>query len=368
MNPGQEVATRSPAQELVAQVRSDRFQEQIALALPSHVPARRFVRATVTALMQNPDLARANPDSLFQSVIRCAQDGLLPDGREAVLLVFNTKDGPKAQYLPMIGGYRKIAAEHGWTIRSAVVYEKDDFDFELGLTPKLVHVPVRPGAERGKMIAAYAVGTHKEHPPEFEVMSAADIEKVRQTSRSKDKGPWVDWEERMWEKTTGKRLFAKLPLGERDQARIARVIHVDELEPGQATDLLYGPGNGHSVRVIEETPAEAPEEASGEAASDADGPQAGSEVAPADETDFHTPDSERSSLAEEATAAGLVVFDGGRYGPKSGNPGLTIMQVYEKGDVGEAYLRHSLKNWKTEPVKSALAIFAKVYLPSGEES
>src|SRR5207237_7307297 len=134
--------------------------------------------------------------------------------------------GQKAVYMPMIGGFRKIAAEHGWKLRTAVVYANDRFDFELGMEPKLVHVPVRPGKERGEKIAAYAVGTHREHGTEIEVMYADDVEKVRQVSRSKDSGPWRDWPERMWEKTAGRRLFAKLPLGERDQERIRRVLDV----------------------------------------------------------------------------------------------------------------------------------------------
>jgi len=234
-----EVAVRTPQQELVSRVRTPEFREQIRLALPSNVTPDRFVRATATAMMQNPDLANAEIDSVFQSLLKCAQDGLLPDGREAALVIFNTKDGKKAQYLSMIGGLRKIAAEYGWAIRTQVVYENEVFEYEPGLEPKLTHRPVRPGHERGARIAAYAVGAHKDGRREVEVLTAADIEKVRGVSRAKDSGPWKDWPERMWEKTAGRRLFAKLPLGERETERVARVIDAS-YEPADAAAALYG--------------------------------------------------------------------------------------------------------------------------------
>ena len=61
-----DVVVRTPQQELVAQVRGDDFKAQIAAALPANVTPDRFVRATITALMQNPDLAtKATPDSIF---------------------------------------------------------------------------------------------------------------------------------------------------------------------------------------------------------------------------------------------------------------------------------------------------------------
>lgn len=234
-----DIVQRSPQAELVAQVRSEQFQEQLALALPEGVRRERFVRSVATALLDNPDLAdpeKVERTSVFQAVLKSAQDGLVPDGREAALVVF----GRKAQYMPMIGGFRKIAGEHGWTIRTAVVHEADEFEVELGVDPKVRHVPPRPGSDRGEIIAAYAVGAHGDGRREVEVMDLAEIEKVRAVSRSSGRGPWVDWFERMAEKTVGRRLFAKLPLGDRE--RIERVLEASRAEPVDATTALYGNG------------------------------------------------------------------------------------------------------------------------------
>lgn len=252
-----DIVVRTPQQELVAQIRGDGFKEQIAAALPANVTPDRFVRATVTALMQNPDLAtKASADSLFTSVIRCAQDGLLPDGREAALVIFVGK----AAYLPMVGGFRKIAAEHGWGIRSAVVYANDEFEHEAGLEPRLLHRPVRPGAERGAKIAAYAIAVHRDGRKEIELMTAEEIGKVRAVSRASDRGPWVEWEERMWEKTPVRRLFAKLPLDPGDR-RVARMLDASELGPAAAADLLYGSNGTTTTPALPPAAPATPEEA-----------------------------------------------------------------------------------------------------------
>lgn len=221
---------------LVASVRSPGFAEQVAAALPENVPAHRFVRATVTAVLANPDVALSDHASVLNALLRSAQDGLVPDGREAAIVVYKGK----AQYLPMVGGLRKIAAEYGWTISAAVVYANDEFDYELGLDDRLVHRRTRPGAPRGDKVAVYAVGRHRDGRRQHVVMYADEIQKVRNVSRARDRGPWVDWEERMWEKTAARRLFKELALDPNDQ-RIVRVLNAEELEPGEAERMLYGP-------------------------------------------------------------------------------------------------------------------------------
>jgi len=232
-----DVATRNPAaQELVAQVRSDVFVEQITDLLPENVPVSRFVRATGTALLANPDIAKCEPDTIFAALLRAAQDGLLPDGREAAIV----KYGTKASYLPMIGGIRKIAAEYGWTIDTNVVRANDDFEYELGLDPRLTHRPAL--GDRGALTHAYAISRHRDGLRLIDVMDAADIAKVRNVSRASGKGPWVDWEERMWAKSVGHLAFKGLSLDPSDQ-RVARLIaDAEVLGPEASAAMLYGPG------------------------------------------------------------------------------------------------------------------------------
>lgn len=229
---------KTKTQALVAQVRDPRFTEQVALALPEGTPPARFVRIAITALLENPELADAAPDSVWNALLRAAGDGLLPDGREAALTVDRGKAGPRARYMPMIGGFRKIAADHGWSIEARAVYAADTFGYELGEKTTIAHSPAPLGVERGAIVAAYAVGRHLASGRTIvEVMTAEDVAKARR--KAKTQAVWNDWPERMTEKTVGRRLFKLLPLG--TDRRAASVLNSDELEPGEAEELVYGP-------------------------------------------------------------------------------------------------------------------------------
>jgi recombination protein RecT len=229
-----EVATRTPMQELVSTVRGDQFGQQIAAALPGNVSPERFQRVTVTAINQNPDLVAVDRQTLFSAVIRCAQDGLLPDGREAALVVFNDKKaagGKRATYLPMIGGYRKIAAKSGLSLEAFLVFEHDDFEYEFGYEPSLHHKPPKLGSDRGQVLGAYAVARHVDGRKWLDVMSRDEIEKVRAVSRAatSEYGPWVNHWGEMARKTVARRLFKQLPLDDVDEAD-AKVIEAGDAD------------------------------------------------------------------------------------------------------------------------------------------
>lgn len=301
-----EVATRTPSQELVAQVRGEVFKEQIQMMLPEDVPASRFQRSVGTSLLQNPELASADTDSFFSSLFKAAADGLLPDGREAALVIFKGKDGVKrVQYLSMIGGLRKIAAQYGWTIRTNVVYAADEFDYQLGLEPSVTHKPAPVTAERGDPVAAYAVAAHRDGRREVEVMTLAEIEKVRGVSRSKDLGPWKDWWPQMAEKTVGRAIFPKLALDPADK-RVARIaLDAEDLGPERSAEMLYGPsGQSFQAREIEGSPQGAAEDGTREAAvarqAEADEPEAFSPEPPAPPSvpGFQVPDPVLDAAAE----------------------------------------------------------------------
>src|SRR3546814_8922350 len=60
-------------------------------ALPAHVSVEKFTRVAQTAIQNQPDLANVDRKSLFGAIVRLAQDGLLPDGREAAIVKFGNQ-------------------------------------------------------------------------------------------------------------------------------------------------------------------------------------------------------------------------------------------------------------------------------------
>jgi len=183
---------------------------QFKAALPAHVTVEKFSRVAMTAIQNNPQLQNADRASLFGAVVKLAQDGLLPDGREAALVMF----GNKAQAMPMIAGVLKKIRQSGEVakISSQVVYENDEFVISYGFDEDVTHVPPKLGQPRGKAIGAYATAILKDGSKLLEVMDLEQIEKVRKVSRSSGNGPWATWWDEMARKTVMRRLSKRLPM------------------------------------------------------------------------------------------------------------------------------------------------------------
>ena len=251
------VTTTKPATP-VEQIRAQlvAMTPEFRNALPSHIKPEKFQRVVMTVVQQNPDLLNADRRTLFASCIKCAADGLVPDGREAALVIFNTKvkqDGKDVwikavQYMPMIAGLQKRARNSGEIagIITQVVHENDELiqqpdDFEQPVR----HRPPALGVDRGKMIGAYAMAKLKDGTVLAEVMDISDIEKVRAVSRSKDRegnvyGPWKDWFDQMARKTVFRRLSKWLPM----DADLETLVQRDD-EPAEQVPTLA---------VVERTP------------------------------------------------------------------------------------------------------------------
>lgn len=201
---------------------------EFRMALPSHISPDKFQRTIMTAAQQNPDILAADRRTLLMAATKCATDGLLPDGREASFVLFNTKTKDEhgkdkwvkaVQYIPMLAGLQKRARNTGQIagLIAQVVYENDEFvqkpdDFE---TP-ILHRPPPLGQPRGEALGAYAIAKLRDGTIISEVMDAEQIAKVMAVSRSRDRnggvvGPWKDWREEMWRKTVFRRLSKWLP-------------------------------------------------------------------------------------------------------------------------------------------------------------
>lgn len=203
------------------------MKAEIAKALPKDIDPDRFIRTVVTSVQMNQDLLYADRRSLLSACMKAAQDGLMPDGREAVLNIYNTKikvqDGgrqvekwvPMVQYLPMVRGVLKIMRNSGMVahIDAAAVYERDHFAFKRGDDPRIEHEPYLGAEEPGKIIAAYIIVRMTNGEVHREVMPFRDIEKTRGASKSGsgDSSPWTKWYDQMAIKAVIKRAAKILP-------------------------------------------------------------------------------------------------------------------------------------------------------------
>jgi recombination protein RecT len=202
----------------------DMRQKDFLSTLPAHIPAERFSRVILTAVQQNKALLWADRQSLFASAMKAASDGLLCDGREAALVIYNTKDGKdekgrdvwvqKVQYMTMVAGILKKCRNSGElsTIVAKVVYGGDKFRNWIDDAGE--HLEYEAGEDQDRNIVrnCFAMAKLKDGSIEAEVLKPADIEKIRSVSRAKNSGPWVDWWEEMAKKSAIRRLSKRLPL------------------------------------------------------------------------------------------------------------------------------------------------------------
>lgn len=171
----------------------------------------RFKRIASTAIVNSPKLMNADRRTLLASCLKCAQDGLVPDGREAALVPFWDKGlrAEAVQYMPMVQGLVKLVMNTGFvaSISNEVVKEKDTFELELGDAPRIYHKPALRA--RGNTIGAYSIVTFVDGTKSRCWMDIDEILAVKSRSKVQD-GPWKSDFDQMACKTAFRRHFKTL--------------------------------------------------------------------------------------------------------------------------------------------------------------
>lgn len=213
-----ELTRTSPRKEIQGELYSisDKIQKQ----LPAHISVDRFNGVVLTALGQNPELLMADRRSFFNAVMRAANDGLIPDGREGALVIFNAKDKrtnkweKHVQWMPMVAGILKKAMQAGevLSITSHTVYQEDHFIWRQGDDESIEHSRAPLGQKRGDLIGVYAIAKLKNGTILREVLDLDEIEKIKGASKTGSYGPWKDWFEEMCKKSAIRRLAKRLPM------------------------------------------------------------------------------------------------------------------------------------------------------------
>jgi recombination protein RecT len=186
---------------------SEQFKSAIALALPKHMTADRFMRVAITCTLKVPKLGNCSQESVLNCLLTLSQLGLEPDGRLAHLVPF----GNTCTLILDYKGVVELAMRSGLVsvIHADVVCENDVFVYELGEIKKHKIDFTKP---RGDVYAVYAICKFKDGGVKAEVMTRDEVERVRQAANSRNSDPWkIHWPE-MAKKTAFKRLSKWIPL------------------------------------------------------------------------------------------------------------------------------------------------------------
>ena len=224
--------------------------------LPKGTTIEQFTRCASIAMVQSKDLGEATQDSIIMALTMCAKDGLVPDNKEAALVTFNTKDKAtgqyvkKAQYLPMIDGVIKRARMSGQVAAMAAktVYQNDEFNYWMDENGEhYKYVPTFN--ERGNLLLCFAYAKLTNGELLIEVMTKADIDKVKNASKTSGFGPWVDWYDRMGCKAVMHRLCRRLP-------NASEIVQMCEqgmnmaFDPTTEKDITPPPSEDYGMKLV----------------------------------------------------------------------------------------------------------------------
>ena len=205
-----EIATKFETQlsKYYLQTIQDLLEEQ-------EINPHQFLHMAVNQIKRNPRLLNVfqkSPASVFSSILTCAELGLSPASQmgEAWLIPY----GSECQFQIGYQGLAKILYKNPdvQNITSECVYENDDFNYELGLTPKLTHKPAT--TKRGNLVAVYCVVRFANQDPIFKVMTIEELKQIQDLSKAGNRSVWfskTDPQNWMLKKTCFKQLCKLLP-------------------------------------------------------------------------------------------------------------------------------------------------------------
>lgn len=202
---------------------------EIKNALPEVMKPERFTRMALSTLNNNPRLRDCSQITFLAAMMNAAQLGLEPNTPlgQAYLIPYRNHGKMECQFQLGYKGLIDLVYRNPniQTVQAQCVYENDEFDYELGLEPKLVHKPAL--TDRGKLILVYALWKAENGGYGFEVMSKDDIDthaRKYSQSYSSTSSPWKSNYEEMAKKTVIKKCLKYAPL----RSDMLRAVSTDE--------------------------------------------------------------------------------------------------------------------------------------------
>lgn len=249
----------------VAQRPIDQFKHQLSVALNGGIKSllapgispEKFMSMVVSTIVRNPDLLNCERGSLLQAVADTAEMGLSlnPNMKEADILPVSVSGKMIAQMRPRAIGLMKLAKQSGdiSKIWAHVVYENDEFYYQLGLNKDLQHKPPMDEEARGAMLQqAYCCWETKDGARDFEPIGPRRIARARDASQGykafkagKIKStPWTTDEEEMIRKTAviaATKFMQKATASEKFMKAVAMATDADfEVQHAASTPFTEG--------------------------------------------------------------------------------------------------------------------------------
>lgn len=214
-------------------------QAEIKRAIPTAMTPERFARLATTAINSNPTLQKCSASSLIAACMQAAALGLEPNTPlgQCWLLPFENKREQRFD-VQFILGYRGIIAlalrsPGVLSVQAQEVYEKDEFEYELGLDEKLRHIPVFD-EDAGLVKVYYGIVRYPGGGHYWRLVKPKTIEEHRARSKSPDSPAWKNDYNAMALKTVIRICAPYMPLS----AEAAAGLEADGTAPASYDDIV----------------------------------------------------------------------------------------------------------------------------------
>ena len=267
MNTNLAVTKTQKAMSLKAYISGDKIKKQLMEAVPQWFSVDRLLRVAFSSMLANPKLLDCTPESILNSLMRCAQLGLEPIlGRAHLVPYTNNRKKPPVVEMQFQAGYQglvDLARRSGEIVdvKPYVVYAKDFFDMELGDTDTITHKPfVGPKKERGKPIGGYVIWYFKSGHKSKHWMP---IDEIYDEHRAKSQAyngaikykrtdtPWIENEGSMICKTLIKASSKLMPAS----IDFMEAVHLDTISESGESQASYNLDFG-DISVASDVPEE----------------------------------------------------------------------------------------------------------------
>lgn len=184
-------------------------------ALPTDFNIPRFVQNSIALLNGNEtlmDFAKANGTAqIKQGLLRGAYLGLDALNSELFLVPY----GKTLTFMPSYKGMVKLAQKYATreikTIYAKCVREGDEFEEVIDHGEPSINFKAVPFSDK-PIIGVFAVCQYKDGGMVYEVMSKADVEQCRKSSKAKNSPAWSAFWSEMAKKTVLRRLCKSLSI------------------------------------------------------------------------------------------------------------------------------------------------------------
>jgi len=211
-------------------------EKQFAMVLPKTLGIDRFIRITISTVVQNPKLLQCDQKTFLRSLLVLASLGLEPGGPLGLahLVPFWNSRENRLDCQPIVDYKGYIALAHNskevGRITAHIIYEKEQWSFSDG--DVVIHRPLPPSERGEKKIMVYAKAYDRAGVLiAQEYLWAEEVEATKAKALANKKNtaanPWVLYEEAMWRKSPVRKIAKWMPMAAEMQ-KAARIEEAQE--------------------------------------------------------------------------------------------------------------------------------------------